>query len=263
MFGIIPVAFSNLILKKNRNVSSKKSISFTLFRFSALGDNFDLVFPGKTATDVVLLPSHRNVPDLVSMTLAVWVKADERYSNGTIFTYVVPGQMEEKMVILFSSPDLEVTIKQDTIKVPLILNDGKWHFIGVIWSGDLRIFSVYADGKELQSIKVRNDSVLLGGGFVALGQRHSNQFNTFLAADSFVGAIHQLNFWLTPGSSDHMWNAAHSCSWPIGGDVMAWIEFLFGVKGNVQKKFPSTCKGTNMPLRDFGFILFNRAKHFC
>jgi len=31
--------------------------------------------------------------------------------------------------------------------------------------------------------------------------------------------------------------------WPIGGDVKAWIEFIFGLKGNTQKRFPTSCKG--------------------
>jgi hypothetical protein len=57
-----------------------------------------------------------------------------------------------------------------------------------------------------------------------------------------------------------MWNAAHKCSWPIAGDVYSWIGFLFGTKGNVMRKFPSSCKGKNLEIHSkFEILTSQRA----
>lgn len=86
-------------------------------------------------------------------------------------------------------------------------------------------------------------SPLKGGGEVVLGKKYSPHYNTYTNVDSFVGELHQVNFWHIPSPGpDYMWNAAHSCSWPVAGNIYPWIAFMNGSKSDVQKKFPSTCK---------------------
>lgn len=86
-----------------------------------------------------------------------------------------------------------------------------------------------------------------GGGEVVLGKKYSLRTKGFSNEDSFVGTLHQVNFWHMPiPNREYMWNAAHSCSWPVQGNVYPWISFLPAAKKDVLKKFPSSCKGRNI-----------------
>ena len=60
---------------------------------------------------------------------------------------------------------------------------------------------------------------------------------------AFAGTLHQVSFWDVPATADHMWNAAHNCTWPIAGSVRAWSSFLQGIKGKVEKRFITQCQG--------------------
>ena len=210
---------------------------------TALGDNFDILFNRKTSTDVVIVADGGNKPNLANITIAFWLNADENYHNGTPFSYYVPGSPEERIEIFFTDSKLQVKVKTDSLEASCRIIDGNWHFIGVIWSGDMGILSLYLDGQELSRVEVPTGASLARGGYMVLGQKYSSKTDRHIIEDSYVGLIHQFHMWLTPGSTSHMWNAAHRCSWPIGGDVMAWIEFIFGLKGNTQKRFPTSCKG--------------------
>ena len=86
---------------------------------------------------------------------------------------------------------------------------------------------------------------MLGGGWISL------QWQKVLScaekpdpSTSFSGILHQVNVWSTAAQPDHMWLAAQSCAWPIPGSLKGWTDFLFGLKGKVEKKFKSDCKGT-------------------
>ena len=69
---------------------------------TALGDNFDILFNHKTSTDAVIVADEGNKPNLASITIAVWLNADENYNNGTPFSYYVPGSPEERIEIFFT-----------------------------------------------------------------------------------------------------------------------------------------------------------------
>lgn len=85
---------------------------------------------------------------------------------------------------------------------------------------------------------------LNGSGSFILGQKFSWEKNSFVKPDSFVGALHQVNVWRDSASDEYMWNAAHKCHWPMGGNINSWVGFLPGVRGNTKKRFPTSCKGT-------------------
>lgn len=216
-------------------------MSFYSTFLTALGDNFDILFNRKTSTDVVIVADEGKKPNLANITIAFWLNADENYNNGTPFSYYVPCSPQERIEVFFTVSTLQVKVKNDSLDASCRIIDGNWHFIGVIWSGDMGIFSLYLDGQELSRVQVPTGVSLVRGGYMILGQKYS--FETDIIEDSYAGLMHQFHIWLTPGSTSHMWNAAHRCSWPIGGDVKAWVEFIFGLKGNTQKRFPTSCKG--------------------
>ncbi|XP_020610476.1 sushi, von Willebrand factor type A, EGF and pentraxin domain-containing protein 1-like isoform X1 [Orbicella faveolata] len=221
----------------------------------ALGDNFDILFNRKTSTDVVIVADEGNKPNLANISIAFWLNADENYHNGTPFSYYVPGSPEERIEIFFTDSKLQVKVKTDLLDVPCRIIDGNWHFIGVIWSGDLGIFCLYLDGQELDRVNVPTGASLVRGGYMVLGQKYSSKTDRYIIEDSYAGLMHQFHIWLTLGSTSHMWNAAHRCAWPIGGDVKAWVEFIFGLKGNTQKRFPTSCKALELCEKNCSHII--------
>jgi len=221
----------------------------------ALGDNFDVLFNRKTSTDAVVVADEGKKPNLANITIAFWLNADENYHNGTPFSYYVPGSPQERIEIFFTDSTLEVKVKNDSLDASCRIIDGNWHFIGVIWSGDMGIFSLYLDGQELSGVQVPTNVSLVRGGYMILGQKYSFETDRYIIEDSYVGLMHQFHIWLTPGSTSHMWNAAHRCSWPIGGDVKAWVEFIFGLKGNTQKRFPTSCKALELCEKNCSHII--------
>ena len=86
-------------------------------------------------------------------------------------------------------------------------------------------------------------NTITGGGWIVLGQRYLAENKTAVLSTAFVGTLHQVSLWDVPATADHMWNAAHNCTWPIAGSVRAWSSFLSGIKGNVEKRFMTQCQG--------------------
>lgn len=85
-----------------------------------------------------------------------------------------------------------------------------------------------------------------------MGRKYSHKTRSYTATDGFVGVLHQVNIWHepVPPDEDYMWNAAHSCSWPVEGNVYPWVTFMSGAKEGVLKKFPTKCKGTSNVLQE-------------
>ena len=154
---------------------------------TALGDNFDILFNRKTSTDVVIVADEGNKPNLANISIAFWLNANENYHNGTPFSYYVPGSPEERIEIFFTDSKLQVKVKTDSLDVPCRIINGNWHFIGVIWSEDLGIFSLYLDGQELDRVDVPTGASLARGGYMALGQKYSSKTDRYIIEDSYAG----------------------------------------------------------------------------
>ncbi|PFX23098.1 sushi, von Willebrand factor type A, EGF and pentraxin domain-containing protein 1-like isoform X2 [Stylophora pistillata] len=208
-----------------------------------LGSNFDLIFRRKSKDDMVLLSDGKSVPSMRSFTIALFVRADPRYKSGTLFSYSVPQQPRDKIILSFTESQIILEIKDDVIKTNFELPDDHWHYVGVVWNGITVETFVYVDGPEVKhSMDAKTGSTIMGGGWIVLGQRYLAEEQTPTESTAFVGTLHQASFWDVPASADHMWNAAHSCTWPVAGSVRAWSSFLLGIKGEVEKKFMTQCK---------------------
>lgn len=113
-----------------------------------------------------------------------------------------------------------------------------------MWNGTTGSVSVYIDRDEVKNArKVKIGEIITGGGWIVLGQRYLAGEQTTSISTAFGGTLHQVSLWDVPATSDHMWNAAHNCTWPIAGRVRAWSSFLPGIKGQVEKRFMTQCKG--------------------
>lgn len=195
---------------------------------------------------MVLLSDGKNIPSMIFFTIALFVRADSRYKSGTLITYSVPRYPSEIIVLSFTESQLHLEIKGDMADAEFNLADDQWHFLGVIWNGVTGNVSVFIDGAEIKTaIEVNTGNIIRGGGWIALGQRYLAENTTTLdLSTAFVGTLHQVSIWNVPTTAQHMWNSAHNCTWPIEGNVRAWNSFLPGIKGQVERKFKTQCKGT-------------------
>ena len=222
------------------------SIYSFLFSFFALvlGSNFDLIFKRKTPDDMVLLPDNNRIPSMARFTIAMFLKADSKVKSGTLFGYSVEDDTKEKIVLYYSASQLHMKVTEKTISADCALADDQWHFVGGVWDGETGVASLYLDGRELKKqYNILKGMLMPGGGWMSLGKFYFAAQKRVDTSSFFSGTLHQVNLWSTAATADHMWLAAQNCSWPIPGSTRGWTDFLFGIKGAVEKKFKSDCKG--------------------
>ena len=200
---------------------------------------------------MVLLSDGKGIPSMRFLTIALFVRADSRYKSGTLFSYSVPGQTvsDDIIVLSFTEFQLQLQIKNEVVSADYKLADDHWHYFGVVWNGLTGNVSVYIDRDEIKSARnVKIGDTITGGGWIALGQRYFAGKKSPDLSTAFTGTLHQVSLWDVPATADHMWNAAHNCTWPIAGSVRAWSSFLHGIKGQVEKRFMTQCKGIFLSL---------------
>ena len=193
---------------------------------------------------MVFLPDGKNIPSMIGFTIAQFVRADSKYTSGTLFSYSVPENPEDIIILSYIESQIVLEIKDEKLRADFRLADDSWHFVGVTWDGGLGSTSVYIDGMEIKKVSnVKTEEIITGGGWIVLGQRYLAEEKIAALSSAFVGRLHQVSIWNVAATRDHMWNAAHDCSWPIAGSLRAWSSFLPGIKGQVEKRFMTQCKG--------------------
>lgn len=221
--------------------------NYSFFSFHSvlvLGSNFDMLFQRKSADDMVLLADGRDTPSMRNFTIAMFLQANKLYKSGTLFTYSVPGNPREIIVISFTRSYVDFLIKDKLVRTDFTLADDRWHFFGAIWNGHTGNVSVFIDGIEMtKETGIYTNENIRGGGWIALGQRYLAEDDSPPISSAFFGTMHQVNVWNAASTAFHMWNAAQTCTWPIAGSLRAWNSFLLGIKGQVQKRFKTQCKG--------------------
>ena len=216
-----------------------------IFIFVAvLGTNFDLIFKRQNFNDMVIISDGEGIPTMRSFTIVMYVRADSKYKSGTLFSYSVPNEPNDTIILSYTESQIEIGIKNETFRVNFELADDRWHYVGVVWNGIAGTVSVYIDGPEIEKkVNALSNDTISGGGWIVLGQRYLAGQNSSLLSTAFVGTLHQVNFWNVPGTPDHMWIGALNCTLPIAGTIRGWTSFLFGIKGNVEKRFMTQCQG--------------------
>ena len=194
---------------------------------------------------MVLLSDGKGLPNMESFTIAMYLRADSRYTSGTLFSYSVPQQPNHIIVLSFTESQVQLEIKDSIVSAKIDLTDDQWHFLGAVWQAETGIVSVYVDGAEIKKARnVKTNDTIIGGGWLVLGQRFLAEVKTSTLSTAFAGTMHQVGFWDAPADPIDMWIAAQNCTWPIAGSLRSWNNFLFGIKGHVEKRFMTQCKGT-------------------
>uniref|UniRef100_A0A671Q337 Neuronal pentraxin-1-like n=1 Tax=Sinocyclocheilus anshuiensis TaxID=1608454 RepID=A0A671Q337_9TELE len=177
--------------------------------------------------------------EIFSFTLCLWMKAGIGPGLGTPFSYSVPGQANELVLIEWGNNPMELLVDDRAVTLPLSVNDGKWHHVCVTWSTRDGLWEAYQDGvKRGSGENLSPWHPIKPGGVFILGQEQDTLGGRFDATQAFVGEISDVQMWshvLTP----HDIYSLASCGGHMTGDIIAWAESVVELEGQSDYKLQS------------------------
>uniref|UniRef100_A0A8K9UKR6 Si:dkey-283b15.2 n=1 Tax=Oncorhynchus mykiss TaxID=8022 RepID=A0A8K9UKR6_ONCMY len=84
--------------------------------------------------------------EIFALTLCLWIKGGAGPGLGTPFSYSVPGQANELVLIEWGNNPMELLVDDKAVTLPLSISDGKWHHVCVTWSTRDGEWEAYQDG---------------------------------------------------------------------------------------------------------------------
>ncbi|XP_041672288.1 neuronal pentraxin-2b [Cheilinus undulatus] len=180
----------------------------------------------------------KSLPEMYAFTLCMWIKSSASPGIGTPFSYGVPGQANEIVLIEWGNNPIELLINDKVAQLPLDVRDGRWHHICMSWTTRDGQWDAYQDGAKLGS----GDNLaawhpIKPGGVIILGQEQDVVGGRFDAGQAFVGELSQVNIWdrvLKPAEIQAMAN----CSSYFPGNVISWLPSNVEVFGRGAFKRP-------------------------
>ena len=100
---------------------------------------------------MVILSDGDSIPNMMSFTIALFVKGDSSHKSGTLFSYSVPNMPNDNIILSFTGSKVQLGIKDEVVSADFKLADNDWHYLGVIWNGMTGNVSVYIDRTEVKS----------------------------------------------------------------------------------------------------------------
>ncbi|XP_068958933.1 neuronal pentraxin receptor [Petaurus breviceps papuanus] len=185
----------------------------------------------------------RTLPELYSFTICMWLKSKSGGMGiGTPFSYSVPGQSNEMVLLEAGHDPMELLINDKVAQLPLNLKDGRWHHICIAWTTRDGLWSAYQDGQ----LRGSSDNLaawhpIKPHGVIILGQEQDTLGGRFDATQAFVGEIAQFNLW------DHILTPAQilgiaNCTSPLSGNIIPWDDKLVEAFGGAAKMPFDSCK---------------------
>ncbi|XP_034016254.1 neuronal pentraxin-1-like [Thalassophryne amazonica] len=175
------------------------------------------------------------VSEIFALTICVWLKAGAGPGLGTPFSYAVPGQANELVLIEWGSNPMELLIDDKAVTLPITLTDGKWHHMCVTWATRDGLWEVYQDGMKKGSGQNLSawHPVKPGGTFI-MGQEQDTIEGRFDVTQSFMGEMSDLQFWSRVLTSAEIYSQA-TCGGHLIGDVMSWSEESVELHGGLAE----------------------------
>ncbi|XP_028835763.1 neuronal pentraxin-1 [Denticeps clupeoides] len=173
--------------------------------------------------------------EIFALTLCMWIKGGAGPGLGTPFSYSVPGQANELVLIEWGSNPMELLVNDRAVTLPLSMSDGKWHHVCVTWSTRDGLWEAYQDGVRRGSGE--NLSAwhpIKPGGVFILGQEQDTLGGRFDATQAFVGEISDVEMWSHVLTAHDIYSLA-SCGSHMSGDVITWAESAIELHGGVTK----------------------------
>ncbi|XP_052473616.1 neuronal pentraxin-1 [Carassius gibelio] len=173
--------------------------------------------------------------EIFSFTLCLWMKAGIGPGLGTPFSYSVPGQANELVLIEWGNNPMELLVDDRAVSLPLSVSDGKWHHVCVTWSTRDGLWEAFQDGvKRGSGENLSPWHPIKPGGVFILGQEQDTLGGRFDATQAFVGEISDVQMWSHVLTPHDIYNLA-SCGGHMTGDIIAWSESVVELHGGVTK----------------------------
>ncbi|KAM4611426.1 neuronal pentraxin receptor b [Polymixia lowei] len=201
-------------------------------------DGFVLSFPMRTNYMYGLV--RKEMPEMYAFTACVWLKAKEG-GIGTPFSYSVPGQPNELVLLQGVHNPVELLINDKVAQLPLSLLQDEWQHICVSWTLRDGVWKAYQGGK----MKGRGEGLaawhpIKPGGVLILGQEQDTLGGRFDASQALVGELSQFNLWdrvLKPAEVA----ALADCSSTVLGNIAPWTDHDVDVYGGATKESLDPC----------------------
>ncbi|KFZ52221.1 Neuronal pentraxin-2, partial [Podiceps cristatus] len=91
----------------------------------------------------------KTLPELYAFTVCLWLRSSASPGIGTPFSYAVPGQANEIVLIEWGNNPIELLINDKVAQLPLFISDGKWHHICITWTTRDGMWEAFQDGEKL------------------------------------------------------------------------------------------------------------------
>ncbi|XP_040893239.1 uncharacterized protein LOC121181369 [Toxotes jaculatrix] len=201
-------------------------------------DGFVLSFPMRTNYMYGLV--RKEITEMYAFTACVWLKAKEG-GIGTPFSYSVPGQPNELVLLQGVHNPVELLINDKVAQLPLSLPQDEWQHICVSWTLRDGVWKAYQGGK----MKGRGEGLaawhpIKPGGVLILGQEQDTLGGRFDASQALVGELSQFNLWdrvLKPAEVA----ALAECSSSALGNIAPWTDHDVDVYGGATKESLDPC----------------------
>ncbi|XP_016139658.1 neuronal pentraxin-2b isoform X1 [Sinocyclocheilus grahami] len=196
-------------------------------------ENFKISLPLRT--NYLFGQVKKSLPEMYAFTICMWLKSGLSPGIGTPFSYGVPGQANEIVLIEWGHNPIELLINDKVAQLPLSLSDGRWHHVCITWTTRDGLWEAYQDGQRLGSGEnLAPWHPIKPGGVLILGQEQDVVGGRFDATQAFVGELSHFNVWdRVLRSTDII--AMSNCSSYIPGNVVAWTDSNIEVFGGASK----------------------------
>uniref|UniRef100_A0A3Q3MUY0 Si:dkey-14o18.2 n=1 Tax=Mastacembelus armatus TaxID=205130 RepID=A0A3Q3MUY0_9TELE len=177
------------------------------------------------------------VNEIFALTICLWVKAGAGPGLGTPFSYAIPGQANELVLIEWGSNPMELLIsdKVKAVTLPITMTDGKWHHVCVTWTTRDGVWEAYQDGvKKGSGQNLSAWHPIKPGGTFILGQEQDMMGGHFDVTQSFMGDLSDLQFWSRVLTPNEIYSQA-TCGGHLVGDVMSWSEESVELHGGLSE----------------------------
>ncbi|XP_035612158.1 neuronal pentraxin-2-like [Oncorhynchus keta] len=199
-------------------------------------EQFKLVLPLRT--NYLYGRMAKSLPEMYSFTLCMWLRSSAGPGIGTPFSYGVPGQANEIVLMEWGNNPIELLINDKVAQLPLSVRDGRWQHICITWTTRDGLWEAYQDGQKLGA----GDNLapwhrIKPGGAIILGQEQDMVGGRFDATQAFVGELSQVNIWDKVLKSADILTMAN-CSSYTPGNVVSWLDSDVEVFGGGAAKLP-------------------------
>ncbi|XP_057242824.1 neuronal pentraxin-1 [Malurus melanocephalus] len=207
-------------------------------------DRFQLTFPLRT--NYMYAKVKKSLPEMYAFSICMWIKSSASPGMGTPFSYAVPGQANELVLIEWGNNPMEILINDKVAKLPFAINDGKWHHICVTWTTRDGVWEAYQDGTQTgNGENLAPYHPIKPQGVLVLGQEQDTLGGGFDATQAFVGELAHFNVWDRKLSPGEVYGLATCSSKALAGNVIAWAETNIDIYGGATKWTFEACRQLN------------------